>query len=104
MARFEFAGELHYNVVQLLWEIPVMASVSTSIRIEQQLAQRLARAAVRLARGKNWIVTQALEEYLAKVNRDDLAAEARRQSRLIARSERRMKPDNFWEEDMPEWR
>ncbi len=81
-----------------------MASVSTSVRIEQQLAQRLARAAARLSRGKNWIVTRALEEYLAKVNQDDLAAEARRQSRLIARSERRQKPDNFWEEDMPEWK
>jgi hypothetical protein len=56
-----------------------------------------------LSRDKDWIVSKALEEYLVKVNRDDVAAEARRQSRLIACIERRKKPDNFWEEDMPEW-
>lgn len=81
-----------------------MASVSTSVRIEQQLAQRLARAAARLSRGKNWIVTRALEEYLAKVNQDDLAAEAKRQSRLCARAERRGKGVGFPEEDIEEWR
>lgn len=81
-----------------------MASVSTSVRIDQQLAQRLTRAAVRLARGKNWIVTKALEEYLAKVNQDDLAAEARRQSALCARAERRGKGVGFPEEDIKEWR
>lgn len=81
-----------------------MASVTTSIRIDQSLAKRLARAAARLARGKNWIVNQALEEYLAKVNRDDLAAEARRQSRLCARAERGKKGVGFPEEDIEEWR
>jgi len=81
-----------------------MASVSTSVRIEQQLAQRLERAAARLSRGKNWIVTRALEEYLAKVNKDDLAAEARRQSKLCARAERRGKGVGFPEEDIEEWR
>jgi predicted DNA-binding protein len=81
-----------------------MASVTTSVRLEQKLAQRLERAAARLARGKNWIVTKALEEYLAKVNQDDLAAEARRQSILVARAERRKKPDKFWDEDVQGWK
>jgi predicted DNA-binding protein len=81
-----------------------MASVTTSVRLEQKLAQRLERAAARLSRGKNWIVTKALEEYLAKVNQDDLAAEARRQSILVARTERRKKPDKFWDEDVPGWK
>ena len=81
-----------------------MASVTTSVRIQQKLAQRLERAAARLSRGKNWIIAKALEEYLAKVNQDDLATEARRQSRLIARNERRKKSDNFWEEDVPGWK
>lgn len=81
-----------------------MASITTSVRIEEKLAQRLERAAARLSRGKNWIVTKALEEYLAKVNQDDLAAEARRQSALVARAERRKKPDSFWDEDVPGWK
>jgi len=81
-----------------------MASITTSVRIEEKLAQRLERAAVRLSRGKNWIVTKALEEYLAKVNQDDLAAEAHRQSALVARAERRKKPDAFWDEDAPGWK
>jgi predicted transcriptional regulator len=66
-----------------------MASVTTSVRIEQQLAKRLERAAARLARGNNWIISKALEEYLAKANRDSLAAEARRQSMAAARDEKR---------------
>jgi predicted DNA-binding protein len=81
-----------------------MASVTTSVRLEQKLAQRLERAAARLSRGKNWIVTKALEEYLAKVNQDELAAEARRQSILVARAERHKKPDSFWDEDVPGWK
>ena len=81
-----------------------MSSVTTSIRIDQSLAKRLARAAARLSRGKNWIVTRALEEYLVKVNRDDLIAEARRQSRLCARAEGGKKSLGFPEEDIEEWR
>ena len=81
-----------------------MASVTTSVRIEQKLAQRLERAAARLSRGKSWIIAKALEEYLAKVNQDGLAAEAQRQSRLLARGERRRKPDKFWDEDVPGWK
>jgi predicted transcriptional regulator len=72
-----------------LLEICIMASITTSVRIEQQLARRLERAATRLARGKNWIISKALEEYLAKANRDSLAAEARRQSMAAARDEKR---------------
>lgn len=66
-----------------------MASITTSVRIEQQLARRLERAAVRLARGKNWIISRAIEEYLAKTNHDSLAAEARRQSMAAAQDEKR---------------
>jgi predicted DNA-binding protein len=81
-----------------------MASVTTSVRIEQKLAQRLERTAARLARGKNWIISKALEEYLAKVNQHDLVAEARRQSMLCARAERRGKGVGFPEEDIEEWK
>jgi predicted DNA-binding protein len=81
-----------------------MASVTTSVRIEQKLAQRLERAATRLARGKNWIISKALEEYLARANQSDLAAEARRQSKLCARAERRGQGVGFPEENIEEWK
>jgi len=81
-----------------------MTSVTTSIRIDQQLSKRLERAAARLSRGKSWVIAQALKEYLAKVNRDGLAAEARRQSLLVARAERRGTDAGFPEEDIEEWR
>jgi len=79
-------------------------SVTTSIRINAGLALRLARAASRMARGKNWIITQALEEYLARVNQEGLAAEARRQSLIVARRERRHRDDRFWQGDTAGWR
>lgn len=83
-----------------------MSSVITSIRIEQQLARRLARAAARLSRGKSWIVSKALEEYLAKLNQADLADEARRQSLAAARDERRKTKGTtgFPVEDIGGWR
>lgn len=81
-----------------------MKSVTTSVRLQTNLATRLERTASRLSRGKNWIISKALEEYLAKVSHGDLAEEARRQSRMAARIEQRRKPDEFWEEDIPEWR
>lgn len=81
-----------------------MKSVTTSIRIDASLAEQLERAASRLARGKNWIITQALEEYLARVNQDDLAAEARRQSLIVARRERRRRNDHFWQGDAAGWK
>jgi predicted transcriptional regulator len=81
-----------------------MSSVTTSIRLEQQLARRLARAAARLSRGKSWIVSKALEDYLAKTNQEELKAEARRQSELVSRAERRGKGIGFPEEDVEDWR
>jgi predicted DNA-binding protein len=81
-----------------------MGSMTTSIRLRTDLAKRLKKAAERLARGKNWIIATALEEYLAKMNREDLAREARRQSLVIARTERRGADKGFPEEDIEEWR
>jgi predicted DNA-binding protein len=70
------------------------------------LARRLARAAARLSRGKSWIVSKALEEYLAKLNQADLADEARRQSLAAARDERRKAKGTtgFPVEDVSGWR
>jgi predicted DNA-binding protein len=79
-------------------------SVTTSIRIQVRLAARLERAATRLSRGKSWIITRALEEYLAKVGQDTLAAEATRQSLLASRG--RTKADSFWSDhgDLSGWK
>ena len=81
-----------------------MSSVTTSIRLNTTLAKRLEKVAGRLSRGKNWIIAQALEEYLAKANRYDLAAEARRQSLACSRDEKRSKQRASWEIDISEWR
>ena len=45
---------------------------------------------------KNWIVTNALREYLQRYNRDLFLAEARRQS--ILASKRKWKDAGLWEE------
>jgi hypothetical protein len=50
------------------------------------LRDRLEQAARRLKRGKNSIITQALEEYLENLNRTKFLGEARRQSILASAS------------------
>jgi hypothetical protein len=42
------------------------------------------RTARHLNKGKNWIINQALDEYLRKLDREALIAEARRQSLLAS--------------------
>lgn len=79
-----------------------MRSITTSIRLTPALASRLQRAALRLARGKNWIIAQALETYLAKAGGDDLATEARRQSQLASRRAKRR--SDTWESDIAGWK
>lgn len=71
------------------------SSVTTSIRLEASLAARLERAASQISRGKNWIVTSALKDYLERLDRSDLATEARRQS-LLASRHRQRKEDTAW--------
>jgi hypothetical protein len=41
-----------------------MKAITTSFRLPPELRQRLEETARRLGRGKNWIIVQALEEYL----------------------------------------
>jgi hypothetical protein len=47
-----------------------------------------------LGKGKNWIIVHALEEFLAKIRRETLAGEARRQSLIASRST--TPDDEFW--------
>jgi hypothetical protein len=48
-----------------------------------------------MGKGKNWIIRQALAEYLQRHNLDLLRAEARRQS--IAASKKKWKDAKLWE-------
>jgi predicted transcriptional regulator len=74
--------------------------ITTSIRLTTELREQLEKAAHTLHRGKNWIIVKALEEYLAKVNRDKWAKEAKRQS--ILASKIKTEEEKAWERDMEE--
>jgi predicted DNA-binding protein len=82
-----------------------MATSISSIRIPNELRDRLERTAKHLKKGKNWIINQALDEYLRKIDRDTLAVEARRQS-LVASSAKAGEHSEFWEKvsDSRGWR
>lgn len=72
-----------------------MGSTTSSFRISDDLRIRLDKAARRMKKRKNWIINQALREYLAKTNRQAFIEEARRQSILASSVEW---PDQeFWE-------
>jgi predicted transcriptional regulator len=69
-----------------------------------ELRSRLEKMARHLKKGKNWIINQALDDYLRKTDRDTLAAEARRQS--ILASTAKDGDNGFWERaaDTRGWR
>ena len=79
-------------------------TVTTSIRIPVELRHLLEQTARRLNRGKNWIIVQALREYLAKVGHENLREEARRQSLLA--SQQQTEEEEAWERagDHSGWR
>lgn len=58
------------------------AGITTSMRIPPLMRDRLIYAEKLLQHSKNWILLQALEEYLSKLEETNLKAEARRQSLL----------------------
>ena len=75
-------------------------SITTSIRLEPKLRRALQLKAKRERRGKNWIISRALENYLAHDERFDLAAEAKRQSLLAAEQD----PDDWAQDaDLAQW-
>ena len=73
----------------------LVASSTTSIRIPDDLKVRLDSTARRMNKGKNWIIKQALAEYLQRHNIELLQAEARRQS--MAASKKKWKDAKLWE-------
>ena len=76
--------------------VEIMSSSTTSIRLPDELRSSLDRASRRMSKGKNWIIKQALAEYLQRHDMDLLRAEARRQS--IAASKRKWKDAKLWEQ------
>jgi hypothetical protein len=71
-------------------------SMTTSIRLTQDLRNQLEHAAQLLHHGKNWVITQALQEYFSRTQIVELAKEARRQSLLVAKQETQ---DELWEDN-----
>jgi predicted DNA-binding protein len=69
------------GVLQLCYH-RAMSSTTSSFRIGDELRARFESAASQSGKGKNWILNQALREYLDRMREDSLAAEARRQSLL----------------------
>jgi predicted transcriptional regulator len=59
-------------------------SITTSIRLDPELRRALEARAKKENRGKNWIISRALESYLKLDGWSELAAEADRQSRIAA--------------------
>ena len=76
-------------------------SITTSIRLEPRLRRALELKAKRERRGKNWIISRALEDYLARDERFDLAAEAKRQSLLAAKQD---SDDWAQDADLAQWK
>ena len=61
------------------------ASITTSVRLPHPLRRDLERRARVSNRGKNWIIKEALEQYLYGSAQDELRREARRQSEIASR-------------------
>jgi predicted DNA-binding protein len=60
-------------------------AITTSIRLEPDLREKLEKAAHNLHRGKNWLISEALRRYLEQLESSGLAQEARRQSLLASK-------------------
>lgn len=80
--------------------------VTTSIRLTADLRLQLEHAAQRLHRGKNWIVSQALMEYLSKLGESKLLNEAHRQSLLASKADKQNEEIDLWDDSQDDtgWR
>lgn len=72
-----------------------MASSTSSFRISDELKVRLDSVARRMNKGKNRVITEALQDYLDRHDRIELRQEARRQSLLAGRKP--WKDQRAWE-------
>jgi predicted DNA-binding protein len=76
-------------------------SITTSIRLSPKLRRSLELKAKQEKRGKNWIISRALEDYLAHDAHFELAAEARRQSQVAAKED---SEDWTTDADLDQWK
>jgi predicted DNA-binding protein len=76
-------------------------SITTSIRLSPKLRRALELKAKKENRGKNWIISRALETYLEHDAQFDFAAEARRQSQIAAQQD---SEDWTTDADLGQWR
>ena len=67
-----------------LWYTLPVRSTTSSFRISNELRVQLEEAVHRLKRGKNAIITEALQEYLNRIDQQRFLEEARRQSILAS--------------------
>jgi len=81
-----------------------MNSTALRFRISEELQARLEQTSRYLKRSKSWVINRALEDYLDKMGRDALAAEARRQSLLASGVV--TEDEEFWQTraDTVEWK
>jgi predicted transcriptional regulator len=77
-----------------------VASSTSSFRLPNDLKEQLETTAQRMNKGKNWVINQALKEYLSRHDRKWLRAEARRQSLLA--SKKRWQDQGLWEKALAE--
>jgi predicted DNA-binding protein len=63
-----------------------MSSVTSSFRMSRELQRELSDAAERTGKAKNAIIVDALVKYLHAMERQSLAEEAQRQSKLVSRN------------------
>lgn len=73
-------------------------SVVTSVRLKVELNEQLERAAKNLKHGKNWLIAQAIEEYLNKSFPPKLLKEARKQS-LRAKKQDNKINERLWQDN-----
>ena len=70
--------------------------VTTSIRLEVSLSEKLEKAAHNLHRGKNWLISEAVRRYLEQLENPNLIQEARKQSLLVSSKQKNQDAD-LWE-------
>lgn len=82
----------------------MIKSITTSVRLTTDINAQLNQAALILHRGKNWIITHAIERYLSEMKPLTLTEEAKRQSILASQSMNT--EDDIWEDnvDIENWK
>ena len=74
----------------------IVASSTSSIRFPDELKVRLETTARQMKKPKNWVIKQALDEYLRWHDSEAFLAEARRQSILAGK--KKWKDQALWDQ------